>query len=93
MSSSPPKSTHGTKALGAGLTLAVSTALLAYGGMWLDERWGTMPLWTVFGVLWGFLGGTVHLLRVLAPELLPFSRRRAAGTKSRDDEPELPSSP
>ena len=93
MSSPPPKSTHGTKALGAGLTLAVSTALLACGGMWLDERFGTKPLCTVLGALWGFLGGTVHLLRVLAPELLPFSKRRVAQPKSRDDAIDPPSSP
>jgi len=40
----PSKATpQSQRALGAGLTLAVSVGLFAYGGQWLDARFGTKP--------------------------------------------------
>ena len=57
------------------MTLAVVVGMFAYGGYWLDERLGTKPLLLVVGILLGLLGGFVHLLRVFAPEMLPFGRR------------------
>ena len=30
-----------------GITFAVAIALFAFGGVWLDRRFGTMPLWTI----------------------------------------------
>jgi F0F1-type ATP synthase assembly protein I len=78
----PPKTTAPgskglqTKGLGASMTLVASVALLSYGGIWLDRRYGTTPLFLLVGVAWGAVFGILHLLRVLAPELLPFRRRK-----------------
>ncbi|MCR9246936.1 MAG: AtpZ/AtpI family protein [bacterium] len=61
-----------TGALGAGLTFALSVALFAYGGLWLDGYFGTKPWCMVALVLCGIVGGTLHVIRVLAPEMWPF---------------------
>lgn len=57
------------------MTLAVVVGMFAYGGFWLDERLGSKPWLLVVGILLGLLGGFVHLLRVFAPEMLPFGHR------------------
>jgi F0F1-type ATP synthase assembly protein I len=67
-----PSSGH--RALGAGLTLAVSVGLFAYGGQWLDSRLGTKPWLLLLCVGLGILGGMLHLIRVLAPEPWPFGK-------------------
>lgn len=65
---------YGTRALGAGLTLAVSVGLFAYGGLWLDARFGTRPWCLLLCVGLGIVGGILHLIRVLAPEMWPFGK-------------------
>lgn len=73
--SNPSRTSGGSqRALGAGLTLAVSVGLFAYGGLWLDGRVGTSPLFVLLGVLCGAVGGMLHLIRVLAPEMWPFGK-------------------
>ena len=62
------------RALGAGVTLAVSVGLFAYGGLWLDARFGTKPWLLLLCVGFGIVGGMLHLIRVLAPELWPFGK-------------------
>lgn len=100
MPASPQQRPESARALGAGLTFAVTVALFALGGHWLDGRAGTSPLFVLVGTLLGILGGTIHLLRVLAPETLPFARKarptrqanadREAGTSAgRPDQPSL----
>jgi len=79
MSSLPRQPSSGTRALGAGLTLAASVGLFAYGGLWLDGRLGSKPLFLLVGVGCGIVGGILHLIRVLAPELWPFGRSRRNG--------------
>lgn len=69
--------------LGHGLTLAVSLGLFAYGGLWLDARFGTRPWLLLLCVACGLAGGILHLIRVLAPELWPF----APATKTRQGPP------
>lgn len=76
-------------ALGAGLTFAAAVALFAYGGLWLDERLGTRPWFVLVGVFLGLLGGTIHLLKSLAPSSLPFGRR---GDERGDEGPKEPPS-
>ena len=78
-SNSSPKNPVSTKAadsrgLGAGMTLAVSVGLFAYGGWWLDGQLGTRPWFLLLGVVCGITGGLLHLIRVLAPELWPFGK-------------------
>lgn len=66
-----------TRGLSAGLTFAAVVALFTWGGLWLDEKVGTKPLFVLLGVFLGLLGGTIHMLRVLAPGQLPFVRGAA----------------
>jgi hypothetical protein len=63
-----------SRALGAGLTLAVSVALFAAGGQWLDARFGTKPWLLLVCCGCGIVGGILHLIRVLAPEMWPFGK-------------------
>lgn len=71
---SPLMKGMGSRVLGAGLTFAVTVALFALGGRWLDLRWGSEPWMVLAGTLLGIFGGMVHLLAVVAPEVLPFRR-------------------
>lgn len=77
-------------------------ALFAFGGLWLDDQFGTKPLLTIVMVLLGLVGGTLHLIRVLAPKAWPFGKRpgsndpdsapsrsqRPANQKTDDSEPD-----
>lgn len=67
------------RTLGAGMTLAVSVGLFAYGGLWLDARFGTKPWLLLVCVACGIVGGILHLIRVLAPEAWPFGRSAKDG--------------
>jgi hypothetical protein len=72
--SQPSRPFGNGQALGAGLTLAVSVGLFAYGGLWLDARFGTRPWLLLLCVACGITGGILHLIRVLAPEMWPFGK-------------------
>jgi hypothetical protein len=74
MSNPKPVTPVSTRALGAGMTLAASVGLFAYGGLWLDGQLGTRPWMLLLGVALGITGGMLHLIRVLAPELWPFGK-------------------
>ena len=74
MGKSTSSSSVGQRALGAGLTLAVSVGLFAYGGLWLDARFGTKPWLLLLCVVCGIVGGILHLIRELAPGSWPFGR-------------------
>lgn len=80
-------SERATKTLGAGMTMAVVAGVFAYGGYWLDGALGTLPLFVVLGVVLGFVGGFVHLLAAVAPEMLPW-RARSRGAKPPPDSPD-----
>jgi hypothetical protein len=56
------------------MTLAVSVGLFALGGRWLDAQLGSSPWLLLLGVGCGIVGGMLHMVRVLAPELWPFGR-------------------
>jgi len=73
-STNKPRVPVNTKAVGAGMTLAASVGLFAYGGLWLDGQLGTRPWFLLLGVVCGITGGLLHLVRVLAPELWPFGK-------------------
>jgi len=64
----------GSRAMSAGLTLAVTVGLFAYAGLWLDKYLGTAPLCLLALVGLGMVGGMLHLIRLLAPELWPFGK-------------------
>lgn len=64
----------GQQAVGAGLTMAVSVGLFAYGGLWLDRQFGTRPWFLLLLSCCGIVGGMLHLIRVVAPDMWPFGK-------------------
>ena len=46
---------------GQGLTLALATGLFLWAGWWLDNRLGTVPLFTVLGAFVGAAAGFYSL--------------------------------
>lgn len=52
---------------GHGLTIALSTALFAWLGDWLDGRLGTSPLFVLLGMCVGFGAGFYSMYRQLVP--------------------------
>ena len=93
MAGSVQKSGLGSRAFSAGLTMAASVALFAYGGYLLDGWLDIKPLFFVIGTLLGILGGTVHLLLAVAPETLPFGRRKKKKLSDGDSKPRNPADP
>ena len=94
----PKKPAESARSLSAGLTFAVTVALFAWGGMWLDERWDTKPWLVLVLTLTGVFGGGLHMVRELAPEVLGSwgkTRRSGAATPRRGNagnETETPNS-
>ncbi|MFO1051912.1 MAG: AtpZ/AtpI family protein [Planctomycetota bacterium] len=66
---------RGADAFGAALTLAVSVSLFCWGGYRLDLSLDSSPLFLILGAALGLLGGFLHLMRVLAPDIRLFGRR------------------
>lgn len=48
--------------LQCGTTLAVSVLAMTLGGKWLDDQFGTTPVFLIIGALWGAVGGTVWVV-------------------------------
>jgi len=69
----PPQSRRATS---VGLTMGVSVGLFAYGGLWLDEQFGTKPWLLLLAVAAGILGSVLHLIHVLMPEKWPWPTER-----------------
>ena len=78
----------GHRAFGAGLTMAVSVTAFAFLGIWLDERAGTKPWFTLLSVLFAMAGGFLHVIRAVAPELLP--TKKTTRTPTEKPEPAAP---
>lgn len=74
---------------GHGLTIALSTALFAWLGDWLDGRLGTRPLFVLLGMCVGFGAGFYSMYRQLVP---PRGEDGPAGEPPEDngDAPEGP---
>ena len=51
--------------VGAGIQLAVSIFLFLLGGNWLDQQWGTSPLFLILGVFVGGGVGFYNLFKIL----------------------------
>ncbi len=58
-------------------TIGLEMALPALGGWWIDQRFGTKPLWTVVLAVLGFIVAMRHLW-----DLSKRLNRRGGGTKS-----------
>lgn len=52
------------RALGIGLELSAVIGGFAYGGHWLDDRWGTGPWLLLIGVCIGTLAGGWHAMKM-----------------------------
>lgn len=83
----PPVSgmSQGQRAFAAAMTMAVTVGLFAFGGIWLDKRFGTKPLFLLLLVLSGLVGGVLHLIWAVAPEMWPFGK--PAEKEEQDDGP------
>ena len=46
-----------------GLTFTIAVLLGFFAGRWVDQRWHTMPLFTLVGVFWGLGGSFWYLVR------------------------------
>ena len=61
--------------IGGGLTFAVTIGLFAFGGYLLDRALDSRPAFLITGFFLGGVGGFLHLVRVVAPELLPWGKK------------------
>jgi len=46
------------------MTIGLEMALPAFGGYWLDHRFGTSPVFVVLGAMLGFALGMFHLMQI-----------------------------
>jgi len=85
----PPKPAESARALNAGLTFAVTVALFAWCGIWLDDQLGSKPWLTLFLTLVGVFGGGLHVVRELAPSAMGSwgNARPTAGKPSSKEPP------
>lgn len=75
------------KALGIGLELTMVIGGLAYGGYWLDERWGTSPWLLIIGVLLGTFGGGWHAMKMANGGKTPDLGFKKKNAGDGDDDP------
>ena len=68
--------------------MAVSVGLFSYGGHLLDQKLGSSPTFLILGLAIGSIGGFLHLVYVVAPDLLPFGKkpRQRNGPPDRDSD-------
>ena len=66
---------------GHGLTLAMATGFFLFLGWTLDQRLGSVPVFTIIGALVGAAAGFYHIVRELI--LLPQSREKDRREKDR----------
>jgi F0F1-type ATP synthase assembly protein I len=52
---------------GLGLQFALVICLLTFAGYALDEKLGTLPLFLIVGVLAGFVGGLISIVKKVPP--------------------------
>lgn len=63
-----------------GLTYAGAVALYGLGGLWLDKKMGTEPLFTLLGVALGAVGGFLWVYREV-------TRAESQAKRDQDSEP------
>ena len=66
---------------GLGIQFGAAIIVFALVGNWLDGRWGTRPLLLILGVLLGFFGGTIALVRAVRPGRGAFEGENDSKTK------------
>jgi hypothetical protein len=61
----PDRLATGTRFVGLGFSLAVTVVAALWAGNWLDQRWGTSPLFLLLFLVGGLFGFTRRLLWML----------------------------
>ncbi|WP_258358842.1 AtpZ/AtpI family protein [Moorella sulfitireducens] len=72
---------YANMAFSFGVTMTAAILLGLYGGLWLDRRWGTSPLFLLLGV---FLGIGVAFRSILSE--LRVLEKKAPGIKTDDQD-------
>ena len=87
MNETPPSKSPYSQAgsLGSGLQFAVTIALCAYGGWWIDARWETSPWILIGGCLFGSVGGFYHLYRTLVDDSSSGQNKKDADIKDAEE--------
>lgn len=52
------------KFTGLGIQIAASLLISLYGGIWLDEKFDTKPLFLLVGVFFGMLAGIWSVIKI-----------------------------
>jgi len=75
--------------------MAVTVGLFSYGGHLLDQKLSTSPTFLLIGLILGAVGGFLHLVNVISPDLLPFRKKAEKGPKDRPQprDPDAPEDP
>ncbi len=74
MAISPEKLASGARFVGMGFSLAGTVLAALWLGNWLDQRWGTSPVFLLLLLVGGLFGFTRRLLWMLRPS--PRTRKR-----------------
>lgn len=64
-------------ALSLGFLIALPLVLFTVGGVWLDMRMGTMPIFTIIGALGGMIMAGILMFR----NILPYVEKRSGKSK------------
>jgi hypothetical protein len=54
-------------ALQVGISTSVSAIVFILGGLWLDRRWGTIPLFTLIGAALGLVVALYLVWQIVRP--------------------------
>jgi F0F1-type ATP synthase assembly protein I len=52
----------------AAISICTEMVLPIAGGYWLDRHWGTQPVLTILGVVFGFVIGLWGLIKLVQPK-------------------------
>ena len=85
-----PRERGGADPLGASLTFVASAAAFGAVGYWLDAEFDTLPAFLLVGLLVGFVGGFIHLLAAVAPDMLPFRKQKGHSKNSKGSDVQTP---
>ena len=70
---------------GMGFTFALTIILFAWFGWWIDGKLGTTPLCLFVGVLAGFAGGLISMIKRIPPVRRRSSKAEADSAEASDD--------
>ncbi len=69
------------------MTFVASAVAFGGAGHFLDLQLDSTPAFLLVGLLIGFVGGFVHLLSRIAPDLLPFGKPPSKDSSGSDVDP------